>query len=480
MPTNKHLTWTDITDFTPGLFTTSDWLIPPSGAQQMDDVIPEVGKGMRAGMRAITHSVAGIANPTTVVVAGVFIRGGIGPVAQNTDRYLWLRDGTNLKVYRWDETTAPVAWTLLTTIALGGTTLNSIVADTFVDSTGAEYVMFNVFQSAANDGCYSINRATGVVTNRLALPITCVVVQDDRIIAANGATLRWSDSQSVSSFPAPNNLPIQKSRQGAIIVAMNAFAPSDLLLGQGFAPWVLVQGDITNPTVRGMNNARFPGNIQRTPLTKGGVAFMGYSQGVFLTTDGNTFTDISTQLARSSWGPAPGAAIGYSEDILFACNGVGMLVWDERTQGWSRTSALGTLPAGAAGDPKSNEMFAVGFVGGTLVAYTFKTDLSNRAGTWTWKSANFHLPSGRQIEIREVQVYARNYDAGATITVTVNGTSHTVTPAAPSKQLHQFLFKERSEVLDVTITATAGSPSTIEAPSVEVVRIGTGLGHQLL
>lgn len=116
---------------------------------------------------------------------------------------------------------------------------------------------------------------------------------------------------------------------------------------------------------------------------------------------------------------------------------------------------------------------------GTVGPSFFEFDDTKRNGTFRWKSAPLRAPDGRQVEIREVQLYVRSYDANSTIQVQVGPTSkmHTI-PAAGREQI-TFHFSERNEVLDVRVISTAGDPAVNEAPTIEAVRIGWQPRHLL-
>lgn len=478
---NKQLQWIELTDFSPGLSTVGgDLLEPATAASQMDDCMVSPFGGFHAAMRAISHPITGIANSGSVFVKGLLIYGGIGVSGLEADRFLWLQDGTDLKVYRWDDGLPATSWLLIATIALSSGVVNSVVADTFVDSAADEYIMFNVFQSGGSDGVWSIKRSDGSVTRRVTFACTSVVVQDNIIIAANGHILRWSAAQSVSSWPTENNLPVGSSRRGSTITVMNAFAPSDLILGMDYAPWIVVQGDITQPLVRSMSDARIPQQIQRTPLTDGGIAFVGPNQGIFLTQDGNSFQDISTQIEQNFWGEgATSAPIGYSNNMLFVAAGAG-LIWDERTKAWHNSTAIVTNTTHAAADRKSSEIMVSTKNGATMTMWTYKADLSNLAGSWTWKSVPLRSEDGRQIAIREVQVYVETFDSNSTLAVTVGDTTHSITITSASKQHLSYRFLDRGEILDIKLVGSAGTPADNQGPSVEVIRIGYTTGHLLL
>lgn len=489
MPSNRHLEFADVDDFTPGLFTAGDWLVPPTAAQTMTDCHPEVGGGLRAAAKPTSFSTTGLASSNERVI-GLYARGAIAlraGIGDASDRYVWTYNTSDnkIRVYRWDETNADTSWSVIHTHAAVSATPNPVQADSFVDASGVAYVVYTIAQTGTDDGLWSIKYSDGTVTKQLGtiFPLA-VAVQDDRILVGDQWNIRFSDSQSVSSFPSANELPVQASRQGNQIMSITPFAPGDLLLGTRYSPWTMIQGDITDPIVRTQSPARTIGWPQYAVFTEAGLAFIAPSQGVFLTSTGESFEDISAQLDRSIWvqggsllGDVGGGTLGYIGPFLLAPHGY---LFDFRTKSWFRSSVL----AGAKGhfhthgDSNYRQLFAAtGDVAYSL--YTIDAKESARWNTYTWKSAPLRRPDGRQVEIREVQVYARSYDASATIAVTVNGTTRTVTLGAAGKHQANFLFSERDEVLDVQVVPTAAGGS-VEAPSIEVVRIGSQSRHTLL
>lgn len=508
MPSNRHLEFADVDDFSPGYFSVGDWLIPPTGAQEMTDCRPDPGGGLRASAKPTTFSTSGI--PSTARVVGIYTRGAIalqsGTAADSSDRYLAVYDTADheVKIYRWNMTTTSVAtsWTLVKAHAAVNATPNPVQFDTFIDSAGAAHVLWTLAHTSSDDGVWSLQfsyqagqgasavddlgvTATQSVTQRKAGFATAIGVQDDRIIAAIGArfTLLWFTDSQTLTFSAPNNLPVQESRQGAIVLSITPFAPGDLLLGTRFAAWIMVQGDITDPAVRTQSDARSLSAGQRVPFTSQGLAFVSPKMGVYLTSTGESFQGVSDQIDPHTFvnsslnGDTGSGEMAYVGNLLLAPHG---LFRDDRTNSWHRSSVLTTAKQHyhSWSDQNNREMFvATGDVNFAL--WIFSADeTANRWNTYTWKSAPLRRPDGRQVEVREVQVYARAYDASATVAVTVNGTTKTVTFAAPGKQQLNFLFSERAEVLDVQVVATAAGGG-VEAPSIEVVRIGSQSRHTL-
>lgn len=489
MPSSKHLEWADITDFTPGFFDTSgDLLMPATAAQTMTDCHPEPGGGLRAAGKPTSFSTTGL-GATGERVIGVYSRGAIAlraGVGDASDRYVWTYKSSDnkVRVYRWDETDADTAWTEIKVHAAVSATPNPVIADTFVDSAGDAYVVYTLAQTGSDDGLWSIKYSDGTVTKQLGsiFPLA-VCVQDDRIITGNLYTLRWNDSQSISSFPAPNNLPVQASRQGNNIQALVAFAPTDLFVGTRFSAWSMVQGSITDPTVRTMSDAYTVGWPQNLPFTESGFAFISPNQGVMLSSDGQSFSDISSTLDRTRWvqgstsaiGDVGGGNLSYIAPYLVAPHG---LFFDFRTKSWHQSSVLLANDAFHSFADRNYRQLFVATGGQGYSLYVFDAKESSRWNTYTWRSAPLRHPSGRQIRVREIEVYCKAYDSASTIEVTVNGTARTVTMTASGKQQLDFLFDESDEMLDIKVVASSASAG-VEAPSIEVVRVGTLPAHRL-
>jgi len=503
MPVNKHLEFAEISDFTPGYFSVGEWLMPANGSQEMTDCRPDPAGGLRASNKPTSFSTSGIVS--TGKVCGMYSRGGIALQAggsDGSDRYIAVYDPADgkVKVYRWNETTTSpaTAWTLIKTHS-AGLIPTTVQFDTFIDSTGAAHVVWSLaaatgvnadgdnlwslqFSYQAGQGSSAIDdlgvTATQSVASHLSDGTFCTAlgVQDDRIIVATGArvtALKWSASQSITSFPAPNTLTVQASRQGSVVMSITPFAPGDLLIGTRYSAWTMVQGAITDPIVRTMSEARSLGYGQRGSFTTNGLAFVSEKTGVFITGNGENFQDISQQIDPALWsntsnnGSVGGGNTAYAGNFLIAPHG---LFYDERTQGWHRSSVL-TAAADhfhSWADLSYRQIFAA--TGGAAFSlYVFDTKETARWNTYTWKSAPMRREDNRRIRIREVQLVLKAYDA-ATVAVTVNGTTVSRT-LATGRQTVSFLFDEIAEILDVQVVPTAAS-SSVEAPSIEAVRVG--------
>lgn len=505
MPVNTHLEFAEIRDFTPGLFTISSYLMPVNGAQTMDDCRPDPGGGLRAAAKPSSFSTSGITTPANRKVCGIYARGGIGlrsgAAGDETDRYVALFNTSNqVEIWRYDGTAVSPAWTLLKTHAAVAATPNPVQFTAFVDGDGLAWVLWTLAQTSTDDGVWSVRYDTGAVVQQVSTDtdftnaanpfVTAIATYNDRVVCAYGSTLRYSVTAPTTANMVAGNVlfgiglieNIQRSRQGSTILSITPYAPSDLLLGTRFSPWTMVQSLVSDPFVRSMSDARTLGWAQITTTTRQGLVFVGDKAGVFLTNNGEAFEDISTQIAPDTWssgsannGDVGGGECAYYGNTLLAPHG---LAWDERTQAWYRFSVLAPGVADhfhSWSDVNNRELFVA--TGGTSFSlYRIRTDEPTRASVFTWKSAPLRHPSGRRINIREVQVELEAVTTGDTVTVTVGGTARGSGSLTAGRQHVTFLFDAEAEYLDVTVLSTAAASA--EAPRIESVRIGTQAGHQ--
>ncbi len=476
-PVNRHLEFVELSDFSPGLWTNANQQpMPASAAQIMTDCQPEVGGGIRASYKPAALTTSGISG--TLVPTALYCK----PLFVGNFFFLFgYEPGTNVAyVYTLNQNAGETSWTARQafTASGGSGTLGQNGVDLFVDSVGTQRVVFAHYSDQADGGVWASTIPTsGAPTLAQVLPMArtgVCVSQDDRVIASVGDSslfarvLRWTDSQSVISWPAANNLTLQASRDGNDICTILPTAPSDLLVGSTGSAWMLVQGSINNPVVRSMSDAVQPIIGHRPQHTDDGVAFVG-AEGIYVTNDGGSFTELSSQIDPQTFGGARGG-LSFMDHLLLTQLGY---FYDHETKSWFRSSVLTTGRQSNVVRP-TRQMFAFtsAAAGFGIYMFTFGGGYAGqRWNTYTWKSAPMHDAAGRWLGIREVQVILRANDSSAQVAVTVNGTTRTVTGIAAGRQNISFLFQERAEQLDVQVVPTAGSSSN-EAPTIEKVRIG--------
>lgn len=513
MPVHNHLKPIEIKDFTPGLYTDVDWLMPANGSQQMRDCHATVGGGIRAFYRATPISTTGIVAPTKERPLAVHGRGGIparsGSPADLTDRYLvtYLFDAAagagskaRPRLYRMDGSNNETTWTQIKKPAAAefafATNDNNAPSHPrfrfFQLSSGApndqKVLLSLLYVSVTDSGLYSLNYNDLSTAQIATLQVTLVAgatqpcgpmaVHQARVVIGAGNTPRivWSDPGTLS-FPAANFLDVDPNQDLPNPVAMATIEPSDLFIMREGAPLVLVQGDITNPTVQSMVAGIWGGGAGQQDFgrTDVGMALIAHDGYVYIS-NGSSVQKISQQLKtmpRSADYVGQGA-LCFIGEYLFCPVG---FVYHFPTQSWFTQTQI-------AGNALNVEPYSSQIWGATGEGVSFSmaslvpvpNGAVNRVSSFTWQSAPLRSNDARQLRIRQVDLALKSYDASAVVTVTVNGTANAITLAATGKQTVQYLFNERAEVLDVTVTSTAGNGAN-EAPSIESVRIWSSDGH---
>lgn len=512
MPVNNHLSAIEITDFAPGLWEASSHLMPPTAAQTMLNCHPQPGGGLRAFYKGTGMTTTGIANPTQERVLGLYARGsldvraGVG-LGQEVDYYLmtyrYASGATRPMLYRMDGTNGETSWTRIYR-ASGTNELTAASSDNnapqkatfryFRLLTGApndNYVVVSLVYLTAYDGTgrglyrmnYNdlssaqkmINLSTSISGD--TYPSGALTVHQSRLIVSglsDQQALLFTDPGTVT-FSAANYLRVEPSADLSAIIAMHPNAPSDLLLLKEGAPMVAVQGDITDPVVQSMVEGIAAGTsgLQDFGRTPYGLTYISTGGGIYMT-NGSTVTPLSEQLGPFSQQAdfvGPGDT-NFLNGYLFAPNGY---VYDFETKAWFKQDRM----AGALHNVERSTRQIWGSVA-TGVSFALRSISpfpgQQRNDTYTWKSAPFRDPSGRELEVREVEIMTKAYASGGSFTVTIGGVSRTVNLGASGVQGCRALFAVRGDALDITITANSGN-SSVEAPSIEAVRVYTRAGH---
>lgn len=493
--------------------------MPPNGWQTFSDAYPQVGGGVRAFFKATPISVSGIGTIAKERVIGLHARGGVaarsGSPAELVDRYLatYLFDSAAApgakarpKIYRMDGSNNETTWTEINRTS-GSSLWNFATSDNNAPRKTSFKFFHNLAGSPNDDWVLAVIRYVGAQPNGPGLyrfnyndlssaqkgieikmanstvfttgPIT---VHQARVLVGGGGagndTIYYSDPGAASTSSATGFLQVDPSQDLPKIIGLSPSPPSDLFVLRQGAPPVLVQGLIASQTSQVMAEGIIssPGeqDIVRTPE---GYAFISHDGYIYLT-DGVTFTALSQQLAgfQQQSDIVHMGDLSYIEEFLFGPIG---FVYHFPTKSWFRQTQI----AGAFHNVERS-LRQIWGPDNTGVSFALNklspvpATSPDRLSTYTIKSAPLHAGDGRRIGIREVQIYLRSYDANATVAVTVNGTTRTVTCSTTGRQQLSFLFVERAEVLDVQVVPTAGSAAN-EAPSIEVLRVGFEPGTHL-
>lgn len=513
MPSDKHLQVVEISNFAAGLWTNpAAYLMPGTAAQIMQDCYPQPGGGLRAFYKATALSTSGIVKPSVERVIGLHAKGGTaarsGAPTDTTDRYLCtyqfdasLGAGSKARprLYRMDGSNSETTWTQIN--ATAGAGLFNLAASDNNAPQKTSFVFFRNSAGSPNDrwvmmalryvgaqpggpGLWRLNyndlssaqKAIEIISSVVGAtsPWGALTTHQARVLisSASGTTperLTWSNVGDAGTFAAANFLDVEPNQDLPGIIGLHPQPPGDLVIMKEGAPWVIMQGDITNPSDRAQLEGIHPGGSgpQDFGRTPDGIVFIATDGYIYLT-DGLTAQNISEQLGGF---PPVGDAVAtgdtnFINEFLFAPGG---LVRHWPTKAWFTQTQL-------AGSFHNVERYTRQIWGptGTGVSFSLATlkpfPQTSRVSTFTWKSAPLREPTGRQLTIREVEVVYKSYDANATFAITVGTQTVTQTLASTTRGSIRFYFLQQGPMLDVQIVSTAGNGAN-EAPSIEAVKI---------
>lgn len=500
---NEPFDWVEL-DFTGGLWTVGDYVVPPKGAAVMQDCYPLPTGGLRAWTKPTTHSRAGISDKHHPLA--IFSRGGIslrsGAPGAGTDFYLMTAraDLNQAFLWRWDKSddvTPPTQWELLRSFATGagkpGRTEFAIFQPT--GSGLAVYLTFGQ-NGSPDEGLWKIDYATGTLTQKKAAPAPrALVAHQDRLLFgefASGGTRLWFTNPGSDTVGAANFLDVVPD----LDLSANVFAVSffgELLLGKRGAPLTLVQGDITDPTVRLMSSAHHPASFQGVAETDDGIVFAAVNDGYYVTRTGVEVQPYSAQLDSNK-------IVGKTALVGTLTNNAGSPVFaspffitptghiqDVRSHSWFRTSEFG---GGSLLRPRAHAMTFEKHVGEfevhlatdeedfEILVFSASESQMTRRHRYEYQSPLLRHPSGRRLAIREVQIPCRTFGVASRVTVIINGVSRRIDAIPAGRQVLRFPFMEENEYLDIYVIASSTN-TVVEAPIIETIRLGTQAGHLL-
>lgn len=487
MPTGtdrgERLKFIEIRDFKPGLWQIADyWMMPANAAQIMEDCYPQQSGGIRAFFASPEIPNTGSAKDEYPVGFMAY------PAAHRTlptvewDYYVVTGiAGQNRKLWRMDKTNLETAWTQklsLTAFTSPTSPPWEAMFMPYLLSDGTVKIVCSIGAHESQGGIWSAKQVDAGVAQvwakTKAQPLGGVVtLHQDRILTAEGSTLRWTEP-GAESWPADNYLKVQAAQEGSHINTVVGHAPDTLLLGRISSSWTLIQGDIENPAVRDMSPAYptgYPG-VSKPARTPEGPAFIRPGVGTFTTGLGDQFHHLDKQL--TPLGAMPGVVshgdLAFYGGYLFAPQG---RVYDFSTKSWFTMSALASSWLYHP-DPWQGRIISMSNSLPWTMRSTAPDENLGRVSTFKWKSAPLRDEGGREIVIREVQLVTNVHSVNASLAVTVDGVTQTATGMAAGRQHISLNFNARKPLLDVQVVST---DLTAEPPSIEVIRIGTRAGH---
>lgn len=511
MPVNKHLRYVDLADFSAGVFTDpssgTHLLMPNTGAQQFDDAYPQVGGGIRSFFTSSSFTTSGLDNAGQEECTGLFIVSGYArrspPAGDSKVYYMttWNNTDGKPRVYRMDTTGAQTTWhKLFTGTGVADNSSNRRYSSfaRFTTTGGVDYVILVLRsgENATDRGTYTIkynpSGASGSGDDGTVAKISThygpLAISQARVIiggaesGTDDTSIYWSDVGDVTFSGATHGttIPVPNANRNAVCL-IATFDPDQLVIGMSGAAWVTITGDINSATtpIRSMGDGHYPREIQDQIRTPNGIVFMEQDGSAYIT-DGRTFQDLTPLIApfsdvASNW---KGLGTGtFGEGFLLL---PGALVWNEESKGWFKVSDQASILN--AFDPAAGVLSASAGVNFTLRLRDIARGTGTRTSSWTWRSAPFAQPDGTQTEVREVVIQSEVYSPSTfTITITdhLGNTQTIATPTQPTgKHAVTTATLLRGDYCDVKIAAAANN-GTSEAPTVERVRLGFGMGHSL-
>jgi hypothetical protein len=358
----------------------------------------------------------------------------------------------------------------------------------------ARYDTSDVEQINGDIGPMTVNQARVIQTKGIASEIPSRVFYGEP--GTSGTLLADNTPDKTDLTPSGSfhtqYVDIAPSQDGAAILMLAGTEPSDILVGRANAPWASIQGNIedTGTPIRELAAGITPGAFVQDPCrTPYGLAFVVPGRGIHIT-NGRDFTDISAGQTPGIFKPDVGGAVDFSSWGQMAFNHQwlftrGGYVYDFETKSWFRLSAA----IDAVHWVTSQNDYRVWGVdegaGFGMYEYRPYDDLgsatSQRCDSYTWRSAAWHQPDGRETRIREVEVFYRAPAAGS-FTLTRRNAFDTgaivrASDVTAGRGKVRFLLPNNgSEYQDITIEAAAET-STDEAPIIERIRVGFAPGH---
>lgn len=504
MPRNPNLLWTEVKDFTKGLFTIDEeYLVPATGFVVMEDCYPQVDGGLRAFYKPTASTTTGLTSTDRVMA----LESWASPV-ETTFMLLSVDPGAGTMT-AWRRDLADSSWTsskvFATPGAATGSTFGYIVP--FVTITNRYFAVSVAQASGGGDTgvwLYDLDAdswALALNADVYQIDGTPMTMYQNRLIArANSSfspntALYWTDPGDII-FQGANvlELPGRRGDTNQAISALVPFNPSTLLVGTAASSWITIAGDIDDPIVTDMGMSHSPNiaHSQQLAVMDDGVAFIDANAGLYLAQNmGATAKRLDPQLTpynpapiRDSFGTllvkdflfAPGGRVLYTPTNSWFSLSEGTGANDTHLYHATRFDSDGyddftSDPSVYA--PQWKDSFKI-----NKWVLDDALDASARYDAYTAKTAPLRAPNAVFAAIDEVEVFTKSHTNGSSISVTVNGTTRTVTADA-GEQMLRFRFRERADYLDATFVA-ASNNSSYEAPTIESFRIGTRKdAHQL-
>lgn len=164
-------------------------------------------------------------------------------------------------------------------------------------------VAFNLNASSTDDGIWigtggaAPTKMTVTGSTAASGPIT---VHQARLVVTDGSAVRFTDVNT-ETFQSTNVVNVEPSGLRPATIVMVSYEPSDLLIGKESGPFILIQGDLTDPTVRALDDSISLVAGHKPAKTPSGLAVTAHRDGEFFTSPGGGTNRASDSLSHNNF-----------------------------------------------------------------------------------------------------------------------------------------------------------------------------------
>ena len=496
----------------PGLWDPSaaynKFAAPVNAFVRLDDYQPMKGGGLRPFVAPTTISLAG-GPGAGEYICGVFARsgvirtgaGGTGNGASDIVIVTLKSSDDKFRVYRLDNTVGAPAWSLRYTTSAGSDDSHKPVGFAFFhDTNGVDWLCFTLQGNGANSGLFTMRYDYTVASNTGNDGLVANVNTDYGPIATvqarlfvgqgNNERIDYSDvGLTTFSGATHGTAVVTPNKAESVVTSINGIEPSDVLIGKEGAPWVEINGDISaaSTPVRELGDDHHPRSAkQQCPKTPGGICFLEPDGRVF-ETDGRSFKVLTNQLGARTrlWtgNMVASGTMAYLNGYLTIPGNdadTSGVIYDFETDALFRITGINPVTAWA--DQLAGKLYAANHNSTTLGFVLYDLYAGARVQTAALQTVPYADKNGRNIDVREVQMYVMTAAASEFKVELIDendasvATRYVVVPAAKRDIIKVQFPATKSGYLSCKITTKTYDGSS-EAPTFERIRIGFGVNN---
>jgi hypothetical protein len=530
----KGLTWIDIDDFSPGIYSNSSIASAappntnpgpfqaPSGSADAGETwqciaLPGGGLGpLFAMVDSYALSTLGITDPPSAGYIAGWCLTGVSLDDEIVMCIEYQASGNN-NVHIWEAIFAggPAAHELYTNAfatppggGVGGspypfatrvapsnptTTIGEIVIAIPIADSG-DILLYPNPASPSAMGIYDFLSTIATIIfghqNRICcLEAVTLVWPISAVQQGNTDAINYTDPPNSETFPGTSPSTIFVAEEPYGYGAVGSINAGELFMVKVRGGGVVVQGDINNPTVTYLPGVRPTGPIfGHAASNETGLFYCAMDQGAHLWAGGSVSQKISNQLDDNFFTPTnviPSRYFDYfckrfDRYMLFSNN----YLYDPQTNSWWRffNPASDSLFAYDVGFDVNQFYASVNEVASDAVTCFYKFDKTVPASDYKWQSLPIRVSESRLVDFRQVVIRASNpYGGTGNATIQVYGVDEdgNVTDFDPitvdlATMTRPQMFRVNGDVMseDLTVGVVVTAPSTQPAPVIHSISLG--------